>query len=183
MNFDLSQPMVLRPSRLKVTALIVLSVVFVVVGIMMVRSGGATAVKGWFGLIFFGLMGIVFVGMLLPGSCYLRLDPNGFTMCTLYRKSFTPWSKVRNFGVTRVWRRVVGVNLEPDASIGTGIRRVNRVIAGYDNALPDTYGMKVEALAELMNQALAQAKARAEGGQPDARSIRNDSLGTPSGVS
>jgi hypothetical protein len=102
---------------------------------------------------------VVFAVMLLPGAGYLRIDRQGFTTCALFRATFTPWSTVRGFGVTRVgYRRMVGVNLEPSGRLAAGVGRVNASLLGFEGALPDTYKMSAEALAALMNEALAQAR-------------------------
>jgi hypothetical protein len=39
-----------------------------------------------------------------------------------------------------------------DARAGRRIAKINRALVGAGSALPDTYGMKAEELAELMNE-------------------------------
>lgn len=164
MTFDPSSPTVLRPSRARTVGLLALSLGFVAIGVMMTRSSdtirGIPAVyPGWLAVIFFGLGVPTFLVMLLPGASYLRLEADGYTVCTFFRPNFVPWSAVRGFGVTRVTtRKFVGINLEPDAGIATALGRVNTRLVGYQNILPNTYGMSAEKLAELMNQALSKAK-------------------------
>lgn len=160
MTVDLSHPVVLRPRRVKLVALLALSLVFVAAGIYVAGAGaGSTA---WIGVVFFGIGSIVFGVMLLPGASFLRLEPDGFAVCTLFRQQFYAWSVVYRFGVTRVfYRQVVGINFEPDAKILPGLRRVNTGLIGFDGMLPDTYGMGATALAELLNDALSRARLRA----------------------
>jgi hypothetical protein len=163
MTADLPHPATLRSSRVKTVGFLILSLVFVAGAIWMIAADPAASTTGWLTAIFFGVGAIVFAVMLVPGASFLRLEPEGFTVCALFRRSFTPWSTVHRFGVTRiVWRRAVGMNFEPDAKMSVGLRRLNAGIAGFEGALPDTYGMSAAALAELMNEALARARLRPE---------------------
>lgn len=161
MSVDLTGPITLRPSRLKTSGLLTISLIFVGTGVWMLNSNGAAPATAWLTVIFFGVGTVVFAVMLLPGASYLRLEPGGYTVCTLFRSSFYPWSTVRGFGVTRIFlRRMVGINLEPGSGIAAGLGRVNARLVGFEGALPDTYGMSAAALAALMNEALARAKLR-----------------------
>jgi len=159
MNFDLSQPVTLRPSRKKLVGFLVAGVIFVAVFVFMIHAGNGSVTIAWIGLVFFGIGIVVFTVMLLPGASYLRLEPGGFTQCSLFRRVFIPWSDVRGFGVTRiVATKAVGVNFEAQAETRL-MRAISRPV-GWDGTLADTYGMTAEALAELMNQALSNARSR-----------------------
>ena len=151
-------PIVLRPSRVKSVLLLLISAVFVVGGIGMISSGdGGDRFGGIACLVIFGLCSLVFGVQLLPGSSYLRLEMSGFTMCSLFRKYFYSWGEIDGaFFVTRIGtRRMVSFNFGPVHPTSKGLRKVNRTIAGADGALPDSYGKKVDALAALMNDWLA----------------------------
>jgi len=76
------------------------------------RSWSGTAKRlGWAEILFFGTGAIVFGLLLLPGSAYLKLDPAGFTFCSLFRPHFTRWSEVDSFAVGMVGtRRLVVFN-------------------------------------------------------------------------
>jgi hypothetical protein len=57
--------------------------------------------------------------------------------------------------------RLVGLFYEPDyASTARGVagRKISRSMVGVDGALPDTYGMSADELAELMNNWLESNK-------------------------
>jgi hypothetical protein len=154
LNFD--GMIVLRPSRRKMALLLAGCIAFVVIGLAMVGTGAA---MGWLVLIFFGFGAIATVVVSLPGAAYLRLEPNGFTQCTLFRPAFVPWTSVRGFGVTSIFNnKMVGVKFEANAE--SRLMRVTSGLVGWDGSLPDTYGMTAEALAELMNQALSKARPR-----------------------
>ena len=51
----------------------------------------------------FGLCAVVAIMMLLPGAGSLTLGPDGFTLCSLFRKSHTPWRQASDFTVGS-WR-------------------------------------------------------------------------------
>ncbi len=76
--------------------------VFVVAGILLVRAGQEI---GWVAVAFFGLGVAVFVLQLLPNSTYLRVGPEGFTVCHLFRAHSCRWSDVGPFKVGRVARK------------------------------------------------------------------------------
>jgi hypothetical protein len=50
----------------------------------------------------FGLGVAAFTLQLLPNSTYLRLGPDGFTVCTLFRAHSCRWSDVEPFEVRQV---------------------------------------------------------------------------------
>jgi len=154
---DLSQPMILQPRRARLLAYLALSMVFVAGAVFMITDG--STITGSAVLLFFGGGMLFFVVMLLPGAGYLRIDRDGFTMCAAFKRTFTPWSEVRGFGVTRIgYRHMVGVHLAPGGRFAAGVGRVNAELVGFEGALPDTYKIKAETLAVLMNEALAQAR-------------------------
>src|ERR1700687_5686944 len=57
---------------------------------------------GWASILSFGSAVIVFGLLLLPGSAYLKLDPAGFTVCSLFRAHSTSWFEVNSFEVARI---------------------------------------------------------------------------------
>src|SRR5690348_3256112 len=53
----------------------------------------------WLGLGFAGILGLAFVGHLLPGNSALILTPTGFTVRFASRIAFYPWSEIDYFAV------------------------------------------------------------------------------------
>ena len=147
---DQSLPITLYPDRLRGLLLIAVSAIMVAASIFLI---GKNPVVGWIGAVLFGLMLIVFVVQLLPGSSSLELTSEGFTLTSLYVRSFRRWSDINDVRVVKVGRRqVVGFQYRPGYRAKATLRRFNRASAGIDGALPITYGMKVEDLADLMNE-------------------------------
>jgi hypothetical protein len=104
-------------------------------------------------IIFFGLCASVGLVGLLPNSSYLTLTEQGFQFASLFRKHFVAWSNVRLFVPVKIqFHSMVGWNYSPDFQEWKRLRGVNTAIAGVQAALPDTYGMPAEQLADLMNQ-------------------------------
>ena len=140
---------VLRPSKLRWAALLAGSVAFCAGGVLMVSSGEAT---GWLVLSFFGLCGVVSMTMLFSKNNYLVLAPAGFTIHSLFRQMTISWSNVESFGTYRLrGSSAVMFLYSPDFPRSRALRGLNRAVTGYDGGLPDTYGLRADRLAALMN--------------------------------
>jgi hypothetical protein len=96
---------------------------------------------------------------LLPLSSYLRLTKEGFIFCKLYQRTFVPWAQVDEFFVIEigdqpmvVWKYAAGFE-------GSSMsRKISNLFAVVDAALPDTYRMKADELATLLNKILKDAR-------------------------
>lgn len=146
---------VLRPRRLKTLALFVVSAAFVIGGAVLVREGNGW---GWIATCFFGLCALVFAVQLLPGSAYLRIGPEGFTICYLFRAQTIPWRVVNSFEVGHIagnrapmTKGVVFDYDAPDYEEYEMLRQLASSTASHEGALSDTYGMDPQELADLLN--------------------------------
>ena len=144
-----SLPLRLHPSRLKMLGLLAVCLVFVALGLLMSREQPA---MGYFCAAFFGLGIPVFSLQMLPGKSYLELAHDRFTTTSLFKRATVQWSDIAELRVIRIHgNKMVGWNYTAAyAGRGTG-HAVSSALAGVHGALPDTYGMKAEALAELMD--------------------------------
>jgi hypothetical protein len=108
----------------------------------------------------------VAVIQLLPGSAFLRIDSTGITFASLYRKTFWPWSAIDRFCEVTMKQtgvkghEMVGFDFAPAYDRSNIGRKVGRVVAGCEGALPDTYGMKAAELAALLTSRLKEARQR-----------------------
>jgi hypothetical protein len=145
-------PVTLRSSRKKMLLMLVGSLMFVAAGFWMLDDH---PVSGYASIIFFGLCAVVFCINLFPNSSYLRLTREGFTMCSMFRCRSIEWRHVSHFGISRIGlKKLVGWDpSHPVSSAG----KATKAISGYVSALPDTYSLTPEELAELMNKAREQA--------------------------
>jgi hypothetical protein len=148
-----------------------LSLAFAAVGVWLIRTGDAA---GWLAVGFFGLCAVV--GLLLPlaKGNHLRLGPDGFTVVLLLATRSYRWSEVGRFFVSYAngsdW---VAFDLAASQRRRTLNQRLTKRFFGYDDALPQTYGMTPERLAALMND----WKARATGAAPDIAAVVVDQVG------
>ncbi len=149
-------PVTLYPSRKKWLWLLLISGLFTLGGIFMVRQH---APWGWFVLIFFGLCTILSVVVLLPGAAGLKLDADGFQMTTFFRTHRWRWQSVKGFEPVEVTPRQTLVCFDDPAQAGGMLAQMSQSIAGHNSALPDTYGFSADDLARLMMQWSNRARA------------------------
>ena len=114
----------------------------------MVKSGDS---RGWLCGGFFALGIPISLLQFLPGSSYLKLDPTGFKISSLYRRDTVDWKDVSRFGTFEAGRaRMVGFDLYPNSQKYKFGRAISSAISGWDGGLPDTYGKSADELASLM---------------------------------
>ncbi|MEO4047516.1 hypothetical protein AAFN46_10550 [Pseudomonas sp. CAU 1711] len=140
----------LRPSPWKWLGILLLCLVFCAIAVLMLRDGRGV---GWFCLGVFALGALVAAVALLPGANYLRLEEEGFSFSALFRAHRVDWADVQGFAVVRVasnamvgWRYHEG--RQPQ---GRGVR-LSLALAGCHAALPETYGLAAEELAQLLER-------------------------------
>lgn len=140
----------LKPNRKKHAFLLVVCLGFSIAGVCMIIDGEPF---GWLVTALFGLGVPTLLVNLLPGSAYLKLDPEGMETRTLYRRHFTRWSDVEEFFTRSVrGHRMVCWKYAPGYRAQAGARRFAERIAGAEAALPDTYGRSAEQLAGLLDE-------------------------------
>lgn len=149
-------PRVLRPRRIKFLGFFVASIGFTIIGGMMVSDGEHL---GWFCAVFFGACAFVFAILLLPNSSFLKIDENGFTVCSLFRSHTYSWKDIQSFDIAIVGIQKMVVfnfsNTYKDARIA---RRMSVATCGYEAGLPDSFGLTPSELARLLNQYRDAAK-------------------------
>ena len=123
---------------------------FSIIGGWMIQSGER---MGWMCLVVFGIGVLVALLSLMPNATYLRLDSEGFTMCSMYRAHSFRWADVSGFAVRRVFTNtMVMFNFEPAYVRTPGLRSFNVELVGFEAGLPDNYGLKHQELADLLNR-------------------------------
>ena len=120
-------------------------------GIFLVANGQAAV--GYSSICFFGLGIPVALLLMNHKAAYLRLESDGFTVCSLYRSHKTPWSDVERFEVARiVLSKMIVWNFSLAHHEHQTAKVFSKSIAGHEAALPDTYGFKAESLCKLLNE-------------------------------
>jgi hypothetical protein len=139
----------LRPSRLKTASLFLVCAAFVAGSVLMVRDGKTA---GYFCGGFFALGLPIFAIQLHPKAAYLHIAPDGFTFCSLFRSHSIQWAHVQEFAVIQVGlNRMVAWNFTAEYPATGRARGFSKALCGYEAALPDTYRLKPQELADILN--------------------------------
>lgn len=141
---------ILRPRKIRWVLVLLISAGFVAIGIAVIRSPSAATepFMAYGSLIFFGIGVVIAIVQLLPGSSFLRLSPEGFTIRAMWRDTFYRWSDIERFGVAR--QGMVGVSFSQGYPQARGLRSMMRSLSGFDGALPDNYGWDCARLAAYL---------------------------------
>lgn len=124
---------------------------------------------GWAVAGFFVFGVPTFAVQFVPGCAFLTIDAEGFEFASLFRRRRIAWSDISEFGILTVQSgtRMVGFNYVPDYPHSVKARAFSRAFTGCEGGLPDTYGMSVEELADLLNRARDASLPRTEEELPD----------------
>lgn len=145
-------PRTIEASRLKMSLYLAGSLVFVAIGVAMVRDP-STGLKGWLALVFFALCAASFTWMLMRPQV-LELDAKGFTVRGGFIRSpkTVLWRDVERFFVYRLPKggKMIGYTLEPAARKDTAMARMARSF-GADGALPKGWPGSAEKMVENLN--------------------------------
>ena len=153
-NIQIGSTQRFYPSKTKWVFVTLLGLIFVAAGIFIIIQKGDTV--GWVVTGFFGLVVLVGIAPLLGIGSWLEVRADSFTMCSLGRQHDIRWDECSEFGVGVIGHnKTVMFNRERDMNSAAG--KFARSMTGATGALPDTYGMKADALAALMNAYRAQA--------------------------
>lgn len=105
------------------------------------------------------------IALMLPGYGSLKLDESGFTFRSLFGEKTTPWVDIESFLV--VTQRVmyfIPVNRMVGWRFTSAKRpivlKATSLLVPYDALLPNTYGMKAQELASLLEAWRVRAAAR-----------------------
>jgi membrane associated rhomboid family serine protease len=151
-----AEPLVLRPSRRRWVGLLVLSITLTAVcGLAFLNEPNVVMAVG---ILLFGAGIVISVLQLLPGSASLRIAPDGLTARGPIRSGGWSWNEIEHFSVYDVDQygttKQVGFDLRDLTPDRQGVlKTIGRGMSGVDAALPDTYGMRAEDLATLLEEA------------------------------
>jgi hypothetical protein len=101
----------------------------------------------------FSVIGItVMLWSVLSSGASLRLDGEGFSYATMFRRYSFKWQEVDHFGVIKIGlTEVVGYTLSAAAKRTDGNIQ-NKHSIGFDGFMPSAYGRSPAELAELMEK-------------------------------
>jgi hypothetical protein len=149
----------LHPNPWKTFFLLLISLTFVATGIRITISEPGNWI-GWLGVVFFGLCAVFFILNTLPNFSYLKLNKEGFEICSIGKKHFYFWREIEIFQAVNLsfFTKIIVFNFSENFIQSKKIKRFSSPISGWEGGLHDTFGMKPEKLAALMNEYLAKAK-------------------------
>lgn len=143
--------LILTPSKGKWIAVTLIGLAFTAIGIVLLVDGESSTLTAVFCIIFFGAVAVVGLLHFVPGANHLRIDAEGFTMRVLFRTHSYRWRDVGPFRPIHAGQKMVGFDLAGPAG-RTRAAALSSSIGGTNAALHDSYGLSVEALADLMNE-------------------------------
>lgn len=153
----LPETLKLGPSRIKWVFVTAIALAFVAIGVFM--GDGMDAWTRWGVTGFFGLCALIGAPQIVGIGSDLRLDRQGFTCRSLFRSWRREWKDCSPFEAVHVGMRgMVGFSTEQDERERPRLSAVSRgLTGGPSGALPDSYGLSVDELADLMNRFRARA--------------------------
>jgi len=158
--------LLLRPSKLRWTAMLLGSAALALGGVWLIISGvhldnppfgiGDAHFWVWFGVILFALGIPISLAQMFSRRVYLELTPEGFNVGTLSLRTAYRWSAVGAFSTEEITYRgfTIGKRVVFDGVSAAleGHPRAAAIVNAIGGRLPDTYGMKADVLADLMNR-------------------------------
>lgn len=152
----LSTELTLRPARLKWVGIFLISAGFVAIAIFL--GDEMDGFMRWLCGGFFALCGLVAIPQMIGVGSELRLDAKGFTCVSLFRTWRREWKDCSEFFPVRVGgNMMVGYATSSDEAARPRMSAFSRGLTGTQSALPDTYGLSADDLADLMNRYRARA--------------------------
>jgi len=150
MTTSLPKEIVLKASPLKWIGMLFLCAVLVWGGFL-VLADGENKLAAWICFLLFGVVGIPVSLIQLIKPARLTLSENGFEQVMMGRTLKCNWEDVSDFGIFRV-KRTKFVSFSNSQDEGKLLAQVSATLTrGHSGALGDTFGMKAEDLADLMN--------------------------------
>ncbi len=142
----------LTPDLTRSIIVLVFSVIFLAAGIEMVSQGN---MAGWFLVTLFTLSIVASLSVILPGACYLEVDPAGVTVASGFRRKTYRWDQVERIGLFEVGMiRRVGVDLNRHYTGPERVPNYDKSASGFHVALPPMSGMEPEKLLDVMEQCM-----------------------------
>lgn len=102
--------------------------------------------------IFFGLCILVFGVQFFPGSAYLELNDDGFSVVHQFREKTYNWADIEEFSTHKfTGNKIVTWTYTKAFQVQDSDRTLANRVMKTEASLPDSYGMTAEDLAKMMN--------------------------------
>jgi hypothetical protein len=152
----LPDSLALKPRRLKWLAIFLIALGFVSIAVFLGDDMDPLARWGSGG--FFALCAAITVPQFIGVGSKLELDPKGFKCASLFKSFRREWADCSEFSPVRIGpNMMVGFSTGQDETAHPRGAAFARALTGTSGALPDTYGVSADELADLMNRFRARA--------------------------
>lgn len=147
-------PFTLYSKKSKSLVLLFACIAFMAGSIMIINEG---RIIGWVGAVFFGLCIPLLAIQLYSGRSFLTVSEDGIEFCSLLRRCKLRWSDISKIGTYTIKHHgmpiitLVGINFSDEYRLSSRMRAVSKALAGFEDGLPDTYGLRADELAYLLS--------------------------------
>lgn len=148
------ETIILYPSKLRWIIIGIMCGLFLSLSLDLLERGYSTGALIMLVISGIGLLMAFF--QLFTWISFLRLDNDGFECCSFGTSFERSWSEVSDFAVSMRSTGLLNMNemvvFNDAPSEDHMLAGLSRLLVRRTGALPDTYGMKADALAEMMTQ-------------------------------
>jgi hypothetical protein len=149
----------LKPGRAKWLGVFAISAAFVAIAVWL-GPGDPVLFYGCGG--FFLVCALVALPQMIGVGASLTLDRKGFECRTLFKSFRREWRDCSEFAPRRIFLNTfVAFETRQDIANHPNLSELNRQLVGASGALPDTFGLPLDELTDLMNAFRARALAEA----------------------
>ena len=147
----------LYPSKVKTFGFMFVGMAGIFTGIFLIKENALA--EGVACTLFFGLVFLFFCIQLLPGSTCLSIQPEGFTVCTLFKCHHEKWENITSiYGISVYGHTMIGYEYTDDHKKHLTDQKKGRRTKTTSPALPGTYGLPQDELIEIMKTYQLNAK-------------------------
>lgn len=142
--------MILFPSRLKYSSLVAIGLIGIAISVLILSEDNWF---GWVCLPFSSACVLVSIWAMLSPRFRLYLDSSGLSYATMKKDYAYEWRDIAWFSTVRLATTdYVSFGFAPGFDGDVRIREVNQRFGGFDRFLPDTYGLRADELAKLLEE-------------------------------
>jgi|GEM_PF-1219602 len=150
----LENTLILYPSKFKTIRLLLLLSIFIGISILMITTDPENVYLGYFSLAFWSILSTPPLVSLFPNASYLKLTPEGFEVCSTYRKRFTKWEHIKDLRVASVHHNnIVGYDYtkqHPEYKPSKMTRKMSKALAVPNRLIPNNLEKSVDEVLILM---------------------------------
>ncbi|WP_339743801.1 hypothetical protein [uncultured Rubinisphaera sp.] len=138
------------PDLTRSIAVLVFSVLFLAIGIELVKDG---VLEGLLLVVLFSLAIVACLSVILPGACFVEIDPEEITISSSFRRKVYRWDQVERIGIFEVGIiRRIGVDLNAKYPGPERVPNYMKSASGFHISLPSMSGMEPDGLLEVMQK-------------------------------